>query len=161
MPCNRCTTCLLAEPVVLVGNLSRTKRTKLAVLRRELDVRGEWMRRKNLSAGSVVRRRRNYPIERLVRCLRHKHRRPPVNVSLRVNVLLLQDRSRRTAQRCVRALLMLSIDRGSPRGTTAARRRVLGVGMRWNRHKRRTTHGASTTAAHTAASSLIHRRRRR
>lgn len=40
--------CLLAEPVVLVGNLSRTKRTKLAVLRRELDVRRKRMRRKNL-----------------------------------------------------------------------------------------------------------------
>lgn len=87
---------LLAEPsVVLVGDLGRAQRTKLAVLRRELDVGRQRVRWKNLPAGSVVGRRWHHPVVRLVRRLRHKHRRPPVDVPLGgVNVLLGQQRSR-------------------------------------------------------------------
>lgn len=94
---------LLAEPsVVLVGDLGRAQRTKLAVLRRELDVGRQWVRWKNLPAGRVVGRRWHHPVVRLVRRLRHKHRRPPVDVPLGgVNVLLGQQRSRRTSQRRV------------------------------------------------------------
>lgn len=39
---------LLVKPVVLVGHLGRTERSELAELRRELDVRRQRMRRKNL-----------------------------------------------------------------------------------------------------------------
>lgn len=88
---------LLVEPKVFVRDLGRTEGCELAVLRRELNVRRQRMRRKNLSTGSIVRRRWHYPIVCLVWCLRHKYRRSPVDVSLRVDVLLLQHRSRRAS----------------------------------------------------------------
>lgn len=129
---------LLAEPgVVLVRDLGRTQRTKLAVLRRKLDVGRERVRWKNLPTGSVVGRRRHHPVVRLVRCLRNEHRRPPVDVPLGgVNVLLRQQRPGRASQRRVRARLVLPIDRRSPRRRRAARGRVLGVGMRRSGHHR-------------------------
>lgn len=136
---------LLAEPgVVLVGDLGRTQRTKLAVLRRELDVRRKRVRWKNLPTGSVVGRRWHYPVVRLVRCLRHKHRRPPINVPLGgVNILLRQQRPRRTSQWRIRTRLMLSVDGRSPRRTSPrAGGRILGVGMGWSRYNGCSSHVA-------------------